>query len=125
MQVGQESNVVTEQEPAREETRRSLPPTVQMAAVASMAGMRDSRGQFPLDKCILVLSGREIPADKLGETAKSLLFHVDGVRSLREIAARCEISISEAIQGSLELLATGAVDAWTDCSPPPSSRATT
>ncbi len=79
--------------------------------------MRDSRGQFPLDKCILVPTGRAL-SRPLGDLAQCVLDHVDGVRSLRDIAAKCELGISDAIQGALELLASGAADAWTDCSPP-------
>jgi hypothetical protein len=92
------------------ETRTSVPPSFQVAAVASLAGLCDSRGNVPLDRCILVRMTDDVPAG-LPKPLERVLLHVDGMRSLGEIAMATEMSLTSVIAAYLELLKMDLVDA--------------
>lgn len=84
-------------------------PAFDVAAVASVAGFRDSRGNMPLDASIPRRTAGDGARD-LGHDGKLVLVHVDGLRSLKEIAIRARLSLSETIEIFLQLLALGAVE---------------
>jgi hypothetical protein len=88
----------------------SVPAGFQVAAVASLAGLRDSCGNVPLDACVLVRTGSEVPTDVSGSAA-SVLLQVDGVLSLQEIASKTNLSLPDTIGAYLVLLGLGVVDA--------------
>ena len=84
-------------------------PTFDMAAVASVAGFRDSCGNMPLDSSIPRRTAAGCPREMARE-AKLVLAAVDGIRSLEQIAARARLSLPETIEIFLQLLALGLVD---------------
>src|SRR4051794_24068398 len=88
----------------------SVPTGFQAAAVASLAGLRDSCGNVPLDACVLVRTTTVVPAS-VSERAACVLLEVDGVLSLQEIAAKTNLSLPETIGAYLDLLGLGVVDA--------------
>lgn len=98
------------------------PPSVsngfQVAAVASLAGLRDSCGNVPLDACVLVRRSGVVPAD-VSERAAAVLLEVDGRLSLQEIAAKTHLSLPDTIGAYLDLLGLGVVDAAPATSVPP------
>jgi hypothetical protein len=87
----------------------SVPPSFRVAAVASVAGLRDTCGNVPLDTCIPVRRMMPIPTD-LQPQSEWVLLHVDGGLSVQEIAVRTELSLPDAIAACLDLLAHGLVD---------------
>lgn len=84
-------------------------PTFDVAAVASVAGFRDSCGSMPLDSSIPRRTAAGCPREMARE-GKLVLAHVDGSRSLQEIAIRVRLSLPEAIEVFLQLLALGVVE---------------
>jgi hypothetical protein len=84
-------------------------PTFDMAALASVAGFRDSSGNMPLDESIPRRTKAGCPREMARE-AKLVLAHIDGVRSLEHIALRTRLSLPETIEIFLQLLALGVVD---------------
>jgi len=98
------SNAPTEVPPS------SVPDGFQVAAVASLAGLRDSCGNVPLDACVLVRKSGVVPASVSGRAA-AVLLQVDGVLSLQEIAAKTKLSLPDTIGAYLDLLGLGVVDA--------------
>jgi hypothetical protein len=87
----------------------SVPPSFGVAAVASVAGFRDSHGNFPLDGCVPVRT-KGGPGDALDWRACLVLLHVDGARSLQDIAKRTDITLSDTIAACLDLVAHGVVE---------------
>jgi hypothetical protein len=98
-----------------EEPPSSISTGLQLATVASLAGLRDSCGNVPLDACVLVRRTTVVPP-AVSERAACVLAQVDGVLSLQEIAAKMNLSPSDTIAAYLDLLGHGVVDAG-----PPSS----
>src|SRR4051812_37772107 len=94
----------------------SVPASVQVAAVASLAGLRDSCGNVPLDACVLVRRTSAVPAT-VSERAASVFLQVDGVLSLQEIATRANLTLPETIGAYLDLLGLGIVDAHAPSAP--------
>jgi hypothetical protein len=88
----------------------SVPDGFQIAAVASLAGLRDSCGNVPLDACVLVRKSGVVPA-AVSKRAAAVLVEVDGVLSLQEIAAKTNLSLPDTIGAYLDLLGLGIVDA--------------
>ena len=88
----------------------SVPDGFQIAAVASLAGLRDSCGNVPLDACVLVRRSGVVPAS-VSDRAAAVLLQVDGVLSLQEIAAKTNLSLPDTIGAYLDLLGLGVVDA--------------
>jgi hypothetical protein len=87
------------------------PPSFRVAAVASLAGLRDSCGNVPLDSCVLVRTTNDIPAAAaVNENAASVLLEVNGVLSLSEIATKTNLSLPDTIGAFLDLLGLGVVD---------------
>src|SRR4051812_3324413 len=74
----------------------SVPTGFQVAAVASLAGLRDSCGNVPLDACVLVRTSTVVPA-AVSSRAACVLLQVDGVLSLQQIAAKTNLSLPETI----------------------------
>jgi len=95
----------------------SVPDGFQVAAVASLAGLRDSCGNVPLDACVLVRKTWVVPAS-VSPRAAAVLLQVDGVLSLQEIAAKSNLSLPDTIGAYLDLLGLGIVDAAPATSPP-------
>ncbi len=98
------SNAPTEVPPS------SVPDGFQVAAVASLAGLRDSCGNVPLDACVLVRKSGVVPTS-VSDRAAAVLLQVDGVLSLQEIAAKTKLSLPDTIGAYLDLLGLGVVDA--------------
>ena len=91
-------------------------PAFDVAAVASVAGFRDSCGNMPLDSSIPRRTATACPPE-MGRVDALVLAHVDGARSLEEIAGRVHLSLSETIEIFLQLLALGVVDIKLDGGP--------
>jgi hypothetical protein len=87
-------------EPAPPAVSRSF----KVAAVASLAGLRDSRGDVPLDAFVAVRTGNSALKPLRPETAL-VLDHVDGTLTLREIAAQCNLPLYSVIDAYLDLVA--------------------
>lgn len=83
-------------------------PVFTVAAVASVAGLRDSRGCLPLDFCVPARASGALPLE-IDPKVVLVLGQVDGRRSLKEIAADIGLSLSETIEAFYELLALGLV----------------
>lgn len=84
-------------------------PTFDVAAVASVAGLRNSQGEVPLDDFV----PRRTPAGcprELDRKAKLLLAHVDGVRTIEQIARAAHLSLPDAITIFFDLLALGVIE---------------
>jgi hypothetical protein len=87
----------------------SLPPVAfDVAAVASVAGFRDSCGNVPLDMCVPVRTNSPIPS-ALGVRATFFLLHVDGVASIQKIAGMACLSLPDAIEAFSQLMVLGVV----------------
>lgn len=85
-------------------------PMFDVAAVASVAGLRDSCGNMPLDWSIpRRIQGSLLPSE-IGREAKLFMAHVDDRRSLEEIAARTGLTLPDSIEIFLQLLALGIVE---------------
>jgi hypothetical protein len=96
-------------------------PCFDVGALASVAGLCDSRGQVPLD--LVVPSRTALPpadgAEGLDAGALFFLLRVDGETSLREIAAATTLSLTRTIAIFVELLALGLVVVQVPCKRPP------
>lgn len=82
--------------------------TFDVAALASIAGLHDSRGNVPLDFCIPRRTSREPPPTVSCEEICVLLY-VDGVTSLGRIAEETTFSLPETIAIILGLHTQGLV----------------
>jgi hypothetical protein len=80
----------------------------QVAALASVVGLRDTCGNFPLDVCVPMRTSRDA-APALDARASLVLMHIDGTQSLQDIAAKTELSLPDAIAVCLDLVALGVV----------------
>jgi hypothetical protein len=99
----------------------SAPPAAfDVAAVASVAGFRDSCGNVPLDATVPSRTSAPIPTG-LSLRATFVLLHVDGVASLQRIAAMACLSLPDTIEAFLQLLLLGVVEvpADADATAPP------
>ena len=92
--------------------------TFDVGAVASVAGLHDSRGNVPLDFCVPFRTTRPTPATISCDEIYILLY-VDGATSLAQIAEETTLSLTETISIVLGLMAQGIVEV-PDASPPPS-----
>ena len=86
-----------------------VPPSFRVAAVASVAGLRDSCGNMPLDACIPMRLEAAVPPT-LGARSALVLSQIDGRLTLRELSVLTELSLSETIEAYLDLLLQGLVD---------------
>jgi hypothetical protein len=86
----------------------SVPRGFAIGVVASLAGLRDSHGDTPLDFCVPVPSSTDLPPD-LGSRAILVLTFVDGERSIGDIASRAGLALPDAIETVLELAGMGAL----------------
>ena len=84
-------------------------PSFDLGALASVAGMRDSRGQVPLDFVVPMRTAVE-PTDGMDPGAMFFLLRVDGRTSLKEIAQATTLSLPRTIELFLQLLALGLVE---------------
>jgi len=82
--------------------------TFDVAALASIAGLHDTRGNVPLDRCVPVRTSKEVPATITRDEIYMLLY-VDGELSLKQISEETGMSLPEAVAVFLELLSTGLV----------------
>ena len=83
--------------------------TLEVAVVATMAGLCDSRGNVPLDQCIPVPTGRRaLPAIRHEEIY--VLLYIDGHTSIEKISAETGLSITETVALVLGLLRQGLVE---------------
>ena len=93
-----------------EEANHTAPPSqrlsFEMAAVASVAGYRDTSGNVPLDACVPIRTSAEPPATITGEQMYVLLY-VDGVASLAQIAEETSFSLSDTSAIVLGLVTQG------------------
>jgi hypothetical protein len=86
-----------------------VPKAFRFAAVASVAGLQDSVGNFALDACIPTRITTDERPGTLDGRARLVFLHVDGATSLQDIASRTDLSLTEAISVCLELVALGVV----------------
>jgi hypothetical protein len=91
----------------------SPPVAFDVAAVASVAGFRDSCGNVPLDATVPSRTSAAIPST-LSLRATFVLLHVDGVASLQRIAAMACLSLPDTIEAFLQLLLLGVVEVKED-----------
>lgn len=82
--------------------------TFDVAALASIAGLHDTRGNVPLDRCVPVRTSKEVPATIKRDEIYMLLY-VDGELSLKQISDETGMSLPEAVAVFLELLSEGLV----------------
>jgi hypothetical protein len=83
-------------------------PSFNMEVVASVAGLRDSRGHVPLDFCVPERSAVGLPVGMVPDVTR-VLAQVDGRRSLKEIASDIELSLPDTIEAFFQLVALGLV----------------
>ena len=83
-------------------------PSFDLGALASVAGMRDSRGQVPLDFVVPMRTAVE-PTDGMDPGAMFFLLRVDVRTSLKEIAQATTLSLPRTIELFLQLLSLGLV----------------
>ena len=91
----------------------SPPAAFDVAAVASVAGFRDSCGNVPLDATVPSRTAAPLPTT-LSLRATFVLLHVDGVASLQRIAAMACLSLPDTIEAFLQLLLLGVVEVKED-----------
>ena len=84
-------------------------PSFRFAAVASVAGLRDSVGNFALDACVPVRLTVDERPGTLDTQARLLFLHIDGETSLQDIAARTDLSLEDAIAATMNLVRLGVV----------------
>lgn len=84
-------------------------PSFDLGALASVAGLRDSRGHVPLDYCVPRRTNVE-PTDGMDASVMFFLLRVDGRASLEEIAAATTLSLPRTIEIFFQLLALGLVE---------------
>ena len=80
-----------------------------MAALASIAGLHDTRGNVPLDSCIPVRTPKELPATITRDEIYMLLY-VDGELSLKQISDETGMSLTQIVSVFLNLLSSGLVE---------------
>ncbi len=83
--------------------------TFDVAAVASVAGLRNSQGEVPLDDFVPRRTSAGCPRE-LDRKAKLLLAHVDGARTIEQLAQKALLPLPEAITIFFDLLALGVVE---------------
>jgi hypothetical protein len=83
-------------------------PSFDLAAIASVAGLRDSRGCVPLDFCVPTKTSVDAPPG-LDLATLLVLAHVDGRSSLKDISAKTKLPLPKTIESFLQLLALGVV----------------
>ncbi len=113
LQTGYDS--LSDEELAAASTRS---PVFDVAAVASVAALRNSNGQVPLDLCVPELTAVGLPLD-IDSRSLRVLGRVDGRRSLKVIADELELSLSDTIEAFLELVALGIVTVGGEKQSPP------
>jgi hypothetical protein len=87
-----------------------VPASLRLAAIATVAGFRDSVGNFALDACIPVRAADVERRGTLEGIAGLVFLHVDGETSLQDIASRTELSLEETIAICFDLVARGIVE---------------
>jgi hypothetical protein len=97
------------QHDAPEDPPPSQRKTLDVAALASIAGLHDSHGNIPLDRCVPVRTHREAPAT-ISRDEIHVLLYVDGATSLRRIAEETELSLPQTLEVFFSLIARGLVD---------------
>jgi hypothetical protein len=87
----------------------SRAPSFDLAALASVAGMRNSRGEVPLD---FIVPRRTAVEPSLGADPGAMFFllRVDGRSSLKDIAQATTLSLPRTIEIFLQMLALGLVE---------------
>jgi hypothetical protein len=83
-------------------------PGFDVAALASVAGLRNTQGEVPLDGFVPLRTSAGIPRE-LHNAAKLVIAHVDGVRSLEQIAKGARLPLADTVTIFFELLALGVV----------------
>lgn len=91
--------------------------TFDVAAIASIAGMHDTRGNVPLGACVPRRSSRDLPHATISRDESRVLVYLDGVTSLAEIAEETAMPLTEVVGVVLGLLSQGMVEMAGD-SPP-------
>jgi hypothetical protein len=86
-----------------------VPASLRLAAIASVAGFRDSVGNFALDACIPVRAADVERPGTLEGMTRLVFLHVDGGTSLQDIASRTDLSLEETIAICFDLVARGIV----------------
>ena len=79
-----------------------------VGALASIAGLHDTRGNVPLDASIPARTSKEIPATITRDEIYMLLY-VDGETSLKQISDETGMTLTDAVSVFLNLLSQGLV----------------
>src|SRR5690349_7172123 len=87
----------------------SRAPSFDLGALASVAGMRNSRGEVPLDFVVPRRTAVET-TDGMDPGAMFFLLRVDGRTSQKDIAQATTLSLPRTIEIILQLLALGLVE---------------
>jgi hypothetical protein len=99
------------------ERPRPVSQSFKVAAVASLAGLRDSCGDVPLDAFVAVRTGTTSVKPLRPET-QLVLQHVDGKLTLGEIATQTRLPLYTAIEAYLDLVSLGIVGVAVTPEPP-------
>jgi hypothetical protein len=86
----------------------SREPSFDVAAIASVAGLRNSLGEVPLDFVVPKRTDVQ-PTDGMDPGFMFFLLRVDGRTSLKEIAQATTLSLPRTIEIYLQMLALGLV----------------
>lgn len=88
-------------------------PSFTFGALASVAGMRNSRGEVPLDFVVPRRTAVEM-TDGMDPGIMFFLLRVDGRSSLKDIAQATTLSLPRTIEIFLQMLALGLVEEASD-----------
>src|SRR5690242_9736885 len=102
------TNVTLSEKVAPRERPARVPPAFKVAAVASVAGLRDSRGDAPLDAFVPVRAEIDPPRVIAAQTV-TVLSLVDGRRALRDIAREAGLALATTIEAHFDLVGLGLV----------------
>lgn len=91
--------------------------TFDVAAIASMAGLADTRGNVPLGACVPRRTARDLPHATISRREIRVLVYLDGQTALAQIAEETGMPLTEVVGVFLGLLSQGLVEVAND-SPP-------
>ena len=90
--------------PPSQSERRSF----DVGALASIAGLHDTRGNVPLDHCVPSRTPKDVPATITRDEIYMLLY-VDGETSLKQISDETGMPLTQTVAVFLGLLSNGLV----------------
>jgi hypothetical protein len=103
-----QAQATPDDDPAEEGAPPSQRRTFDVAALASIAGLHDTRGNVPLDRCVPARTSKGVPATITRDEIYMLLY-VDGETSLKQISDEIGMSLTDTVAVFLGLLTHGLV----------------